>query len=439
MISGVVLIGFALWLNNGHYNPLALIAMLLTLVATVVVVLRSSVVVGVPQRVLMLAVLVQWLLMLTRPPGIYLLPGTSLQPFQIGVIALAGLTIVQLSKSAQIARVGFIGILTIYALLGGWLIQASPGPWIDVWSHQQAACDALLLGENPYRAQFNDIYGDNSPFYSPGMSENGKLTFGIAYPPMSLMLALPGYLVGGDVRYSLLGAMLLAAWVISRFSSNVSDRISTLAGLLYLSSPNQFFMLEQAWTESFLVLLLAMTLCVANRRMKQVWQVLTLGLFIACKQYVVLFLPLFWLIAPTKSRFARLAVSALGVAILCTLPLAVWDWSSFIQSTIMTHFNSPFRADALTVNAWLFRTFDMQLPKWISFVVLWPAIAWVVCKSARRPAGLAIGIAAVSLVFFIFSKQAFLNYYTFTVGALCCAIALTESDSSSHRPSTATV
>ncbi len=57
------------------------------------------------------------------------------------------------------------------------------------------------------------------------------------------------------------------------------------------------------------------------------------------------------------------------------------------------------------------------------FVALVPALALVIWRSARTPAGYAGAIALVYLAFFAFNKQAFVNYYAFVVGALCCALA----------------
>jgi hypothetical protein len=44
-------------------------------------------------------------------------------------------------------------------------------------------------------------------------------------------------------------------------------------------------------------------------------------------------------------------------------------------------------------------------------------------RCPRTPAGWALAVAFVYLVFFAFNKQAFCNYYFFPLAALCAAIA----------------
>jgi hypothetical protein len=42
-------------------------------------------------------------------------------------------------------------------------------------------------------------------------------------------------------------------------------------------------------------------------------------------------------------------------------------------------------------------------------------------RAPRSPAGFATAAAVTYLAFFAFNKQAFCNYYSFVVAALCCA------------------
>jgi hypothetical protein len=51
------------------------------------------------------------------------------------------------------------------------------------------------------------------------------------------------------------------------------------------------------------------------------------------------------------------------------------------------------------------------------------AIALALWRAPRTPAGFAAASALVFLVFFAFNKQAFTNYYSLVIGALCTAAA----------------
>ena len=62
-------------------------------------------------------------------------------------------------------------------------------------------------------------------------------------------------------------------------------------------------------------------------------------------------------------------------------------------------------------------------PAWPAFVLAPLALAVGLWRAPRTPAGFALAVALTFLVFFAFNKQAFVNYYFFLVGALCCALA----------------
>ena len=101
-------------------------------------------------------------------------------------------------------RLRFPWILAVTLLLGGLMIRAEPEPYIDLWYMQQRACGLLLLGENPYAALYPNIYPDEGHYGAAVLRGHSILSF--CYPPLSILLALPGYCLAGDVRWSLLAA-----------------------------------------------------------------------------------------------------------------------------------------------------------------------------------------------------------------------------------------
>jgi len=109
----------------------------------------------------------------------------------------------------------FFALVAAYVWMGASLILASPRPNIDLWHFRQRACELLLRGENPYAADYPNIYaeerhifGEFQPYAAQEMKEGRVLSY--PYPPLTLVFDLPGY-VAGDVRWSLLAAMTLAA------------------------------------------------------------------------------------------------------------------------------------------------------------------------------------------------------------------------------------
>ena len=72
--------------------------------------------------------------------------------------------------------------------------------------------------------------------------------------------------------------------------------------------------------------------------------------------------------------------------------------------------------------AWLRATGQTPVV-WLAFILAPLTIALGIWRAPRTPAGFALAVALTLLVFFAFSKQAFVNYYYVVLGALCCALA----------------
>jgi hypothetical protein len=256
------------------------------------------------------------------------------------------------------------------------------------------------------------------------MVVDGRLTFGFVYPPLSVFLSVLGAWAG-DVRYAQLGAMTLAALCMA-YTRRGS--LAPLAAALYLFTPRNFFVLEQSWTEPFVVLFLAATVWCAARHPRVA--PLTLGLFLAVKQYAVLALPLALLIGRppmTFTGFRRLAVPAAVVAAVVTLPLALREPTGFLRAVVELQFYQPFRPEALSYLGLLAGP-DRQPPfgTGVAFAVAAVIMGLALWRAARTPAGFALGVAATFLAFFVLNKQAFANYYFFVIGALCVAVAAAQ-------------
>ena len=206
-------------------------------------------------------------------------------------------------------------------------------------------------------------------------------------------------------------------------------RSGGLAAALYLFTPRNFFVLEQSWTEPFVVLFLAATVWCAARHPRVAPYVL--GLFLAVKQYAVLALPLALLIAPAaddvrgaaagsraRGRGRRRRHAAAGPA---------GSPAGFLRAVVELQFYQPFRPEALSYLGLLAGP-DGQPPfgTGVAFAVAAAVMGLALWRAARTPAGFALGVSAMFLAFFVLNKQAFANYYFFVIGALCVAVAATD-------------
>lgn len=364
--------------------------------------------------------------LLTRPPGIYLqVHGPQAYARFFTLLAVAAVVAgASLSRSRWLGPVLVPVVLVVHWQLGVWLLKASPNPFIDVFVFQRDASAALLAGQNPYAMTYPDIYG-NSVFYGPGLSVNGRLTFGFPYPPLSLLLTLPGHVLAGDYRYAQLVATTLAAGLLA-FAR--PGRHGLIAACVLLFTPRSYFVLEQGWTEPLVVLGLAAVVFCASRCPRALPFVF--GLFLAVKQYLVFAAPLGLLLLPRPWKLRdllRFGWKAGAVAAAVTLPLALWDFPAFWKDVVALQVHQPFRADALSYLAWWAQTRGEPPSTSLAFMAALVAVGLGLWRAPRTPAGFAASVSLAYLAFFAFNKQAFANYYYFVIGALCCAVAATQA------------
>ncbi len=323
-------------------------------------------------------------------------------------------------------------LVALYLFIGRWMIHVQPNPFIDVYVFQRDGAKALLAGQNPYALRFPDIYGGKSPFYGPGLSINGQLQFGFPYPPLSLLLSALGQVLGGDPRYAHIACVGLAGLLIAYARPG---RVANAALALLLFTPRTIFVIEQSWTEPFAILGLAASVFAALRAPKATPYLL--GAFFVTKQYLLLALPLTWLLlaqVPGWREKGKWVLKALVVGLALTLPLALWDPSEFWHSVFALQTYQPFRNDALSYLAWwVYLGYPPQSALW-GFAAALGAMALALWRLPRTAYGFAVGISITFLVFFAFNKQAFCNYYYFVMGALAVALAAGASPSQAPSP-----
>lgn len=359
--------------------------------------------------------------LLINDPLTSLMSSATRQQYVMFVLA-GGATSILLLVVAPRAQRLLLAISAAFAFaIGVTVINGLPRPQIDVLQFQTESARALLRGISPYSITFHDPYSaaESAQFYGPGVSVGGVLKFGYPYMPLTLMLALPGYLAG-DVRYASLGAVVVASILIARARPS---RSSTIAALLLLLTPALPFMVLVAWSDTYVVLLLAAVWYAQCRAPRLVPYVI--GLLFASKQYLVIATPLILLLIPrpwSAMALWRFAWRTAAAGSFVTLPFLVWDFAGFMHSVVWLQFRQPFRHDALSYLAWLN---PAQPGKWLvlPFLLTGGTVGVLLRGSTRRAVSFPLALGLSMLPFFAFNKQAFFNYYFFILGCVCCAIA----------------
>jgi hypothetical protein len=457
-------LGLALQVNFGQIAPGALLPLGASLLASVLAVAvgRAGLGSAAGLGVTLLSVALSFYLLLAHPPCATWPAGAEreLSAFRLIVVGAAAATVGAFVAGGRTSAAAGWLLVIAYVAAGLVVLRTVPQPGVDVCTFQREAADALLTGRNPYVITFADPYGPGRGFYGDGLTRDGRTTFGYPYPPLPLLLSLPGHLLG-DFRLSMLAATALAGLLLLHARPRSALGVPAVAMLLF--TPRGFFVLEAGWIEPVVILALAFTIFVtcrlgpvtsraqtARHRLApeagdapgakragvtgqssgSFWVAVAAGLLLATKQYMVLALPLLMLLplcGGARARWKMLAMS-LAIAALMTLPPALPDWQAFVRSVVTLQFHQPFRPDALSFLVPIAAATGQTPPTWIAFAAAGGVVALCLWRAPRTPSGFALSVAAVFFAFFAFNKQAFCNYYHFVVAALCCALAAQKQD-----------
>jgi hypothetical protein len=416
-------LGCALQINFGQYDSRAVGLLTVSLAACVSAMLRLA---GRATRILVVLCIwlaIQFAILIVGNPLATATP--PLLAFRIGIVLSAVFLAIAI-RGGRFSCVALAMMIATHFSLGLWCLRAAPRPAVDVCVFQTEAARALLHGQNPYAMTFANLYADPQGVYGAGTFAAGRVLFGFPYPPFSLLLVLPGYLLG-DFRIAHLVATTIAGTLVATVRRSP---LSIAAGAMFLFTPRIFFVLEAGWTEPLAAMLLAGVVFAAARR--SAFTFVLLALLLVVKQYLVLLLPiaLVLLVAPIVESRRREGHSnrralwlAVTLATVVTLPLAVWDFYAFVNSVVLLQFRQPLRMDALSYLSWVIQAFGIRLPTWIAFVGATVVTLWAIARAPRTPGGFAASAAIVLLVFFALNKQAFCNYYFLVIAALCCAVS----------------
>lgn len=384
--------------------------------ATGLVLSRSAVLSGVSQRSVVL--------LLGLGIGVEVLIAMAAPPMQ-DLRFLAGLVAVAILSAAASAvprwrTLTMLAATAVYLACLAYLVIAMIPNDIDVYLFQQEGAAALLSGRNPYELRYPNIYGTETPFYSPDVMDGAFLTFGFPYPPISLLMAVPGYLLGD---YRLAAAVAVALTGLLAATARPGPVGPLAAALLWLS-PLAFRVVYNGWTEPFVGLLAGAVGFAAVRRARST--PVLLGVLVAVKQYVFPLLGLAMILLPRVAGRWRAGLVAVGVALASIAPFLALDPQAFVYSVGLVQLLQPFRLDSVSIPGLIARAGGPELPAITAFAVLALALTIAAWRSPRTTAGFFLAASVSFLAFFLFSKQAFMNYYWFAMAAAVLSVGATE-------------
>ncbi len=348
----------------------------------------------------------------------------------LALCAVCAAILMRLSRLASLRRALFPLLVAAQAIIGVSVIHGGRAVEQnstrmrfqvrnDVQIFAQEAARSLNAGKNPYSIRMPNVMGADLPFYAAGATgKDGKLPFGYPYLPLSALFSLPFYWLG-DFRFAHVFALIGAAAFLAYARPSSTSKLAATLFLLFPSTP---FVLLMSWIEPVVLFFLGATIFCRFRAPQ--WLFVALGCLIASKQYAFFVLALLPLLVSEKEKWQTLLAKSVGVALLVTLPLALWDVAGFYSSVVEIQFKQPFRADSLSYLVTVLRAGGPQLSPIFGFLALLLSLFFAAKRSPRGAAHWCGASALAYLGFFALNKQAFANYYFWPFGLLIAAVAV---------------
>ena len=295
-------------------------------------------------------------------------------------------------------------VAALAAATGIVTIVVVPDPHIDVWFLLQQSSDGLRHGQDMYRQHWQHSHGLQAIY---------------PYLPWTTVLLAPFRWLATDVRAGLLLASLLTSWQLRRLAPMAPAALA----LLVLAHPHWAFLIDQSWTEPLLLALLTGAVLAVSRGRTGL-AVLALAGALACKQHVVLLLPVF---AAWPAFGLRRAAQSAALAFAAVLPWLLWSPHQFWHDAVKANLDLGVIPRALCVPSLLLRH-DIAVGFWFTLAALALAYTVAYLRVPRTASGVALGSALVLLALDLANKQSFFNHYTLPLGLLVVALAAASSE-----------
>ena len=303
--------------------------------------------------------------------------------------------------------------LGLMSAAGVTMIASAPQPHIDVFFLLQGSTKGLLSGDDMYRQQWA---ATRASYYSHGL-------FNVyPYLPWTSVLLLPFRVVFGDIRYGLVTALAVAAWLSRRLTQGPGRAVRYVPALLPLLialHPKVTYADQLSWTEPLLVALLAGMVLAAERGRTGI-AIACLMLALASKQHIVLLLPL----AALWPRFGlrRTVISAAGGFVL-VLPWIIAGPHDFWHDAVDANTGLGYRSDALCIATWVHKEFGHD--PGFALTALGLSIAYGIAWRVRGDAfGFCAGAGLIVLALDITNTQSFFNHYTLGMALVVMALCV---------------
>lgn len=295
-----------------------------------------------------------------------------------------------------------------------------PRPEIDLWQLQQHAVDFLVKGQNPYTMPVPDIY--------EGGSAQGHQAH-YAYAPLNLLFSIAPKVLLGDYRHGLTACLLVGLLLFRRAgkSASVSPFHLDFLTLLFVLQPRLEHWIVYGWMEPYMLPFLAGSVILVLRNPQGTFPMLLFFSLPMFKQYVAVPILLYvFFFRPKRSAFLWAGL----LALLAAIPIFVLKLHGHLYNALLYFVRFvQFREDALGLSVPLFKLTGFRCGSAVSLFAQFTfgtLFVIVVGKRGTVEGRFLLAMAGTLWGAFLFSPQAFENYYFFVLFVLLLGILLFE-------------
>lgn len=302
-----------------------------------------------------------------------------------------------------------VGISSLFLF---FVVYVALNPGIDTFHYMEIAAEEFINNRNPYLVSFADYYnGKYKDVYG------GKYVFN--YWPISLYLCSFSKLIFSDVRYIMVIFQLFLGIVLLMNSCrNRNHKVWLYFYLLWILNPVVAFVNIQAWVDAFAPLFLLLTVVFLQRK-KFLVSAFALGLLASIKLYYCFTVPfmLIFIWSHQKKFFLKYVALTFFGFIVTFVPFLLLSPNELFYNTVIYFTKSQLRLESLSYTAYLkyFHNIDLsRIGLLLSILFLLLGYA----KSFLKKLNLLQVLQVMNfsyLAFFLFSKQAFCNYYYYNL------------------------
>lgn len=304
----------------------------------------------------------------------------------------------------------FYMMISLSLILRIFMVWSSPDPYIDVYDYLKKGAFGFISGNNPYSMMYTKMYKDVTPdFYS--------------YLPGMIFLTLPFILILGDPRFTVIAAEFMVALIIYKLSEKNKSRY--IFPLLLLNNPISLYMVEQSYTEPIILFLLVL-FAWGILKNKRIATIISFGLALATKQYVIFLLPL---IMRLKMDFKKILFIITGViltAAVFVIPFYLWSPVDFLHDAVFLQLNFPPRYEGLTLFSFLYK-FGISYNVTVGNILIAAGLIFVYIRKKINISQFFYLSSFAYLIIFFFNKWAFINYYYLISQLLLIGVILDDN------------